>query len=545
MGVDPHADAAGGDDQLDLARAWGEAGFRIFRIDPAFDHMAGELDVLLTQRQLFARRDPDLLFDDVDAGQLFGDRMLDLNPGVHFHEIEIAVGGQQEFDRPGIVVAGGLGRLDRGRAHAFAQFRIQRRRRRLFEQFLVAALNAAIAFPEVDDIAVVVGQDLEFDVARIDDIFFHVKRSVAEGLLRLGPCRMEALNQTRVIVRDAHSAAAAAGRCLDDYRIAQRPRHFDRIGLADDQAFAAGRRRHSGLLHGGARHRLVAQSPHRLGRGADEGDVVLAAGFGEIGVFGQEPVPRVNRVDIADGGHAQYPVDQEVTRIGSGRPDADGLVGFAYRQAVGVGQGIDRHGFDAQLAAGADHAQRDFTAVGDQNFVEKCHRKIPGVGLFDHKKRLAEFDRAAVFHQDVLDDAGFFGLDFIHDFHGFDDAHYRVRRDFVADLDERRRFRRAGAINRSDQRRIDGDALFGRLRRRRHRSRRSGRGRGCGCRRDRSRRRHYGFGTAFDLKDEAFAFEFQLGQFIGRHDFRNRFDFFDFHHDSFKSCGYALKNPLG
>ena len=49
----------------------------------------------------------------------------------------------------------------------------------------MAALQRAIALPEVDDVAVAVGQDLHFDVARLLDVFFEVDAAVLEGVLRL------------------------------------------------------------------------------------------------------------------------------------------------------------------------------------------------------------------------------------------------------------------------------------------------------------------------------------------------------------------------
>ena len=40
----------------------------------------------------------DLLLDDVDAADLFRDRMLDLDARVHFHEVAAAIGRQQKLD---------------------------------------------------------------------------------------------------------------------------------------------------------------------------------------------------------------------------------------------------------------------------------------------------------------------------------------------------------------------------------------------------------------------------------------------------------------
>jgi hypothetical protein len=39
-------------------------------------------------------------------------------------------------------------------------------------------------------------------------------------------------------------------------------------------------------------------------------------------------------------------------------------------QAVAVGRGIHRNGFDAHFAAGTDHAQRNLATVGNQYFFK-------------------------------------------------------------------------------------------------------------------------------------------------------------------------------
>ncbi len=50
-----------------------------------------DLDVLLLIAQRFTISDTDLLLDDIDPGDHLGHRMLDLNPRVHLHEIEVTL----------------------------------------------------------------------------------------------------------------------------------------------------------------------------------------------------------------------------------------------------------------------------------------------------------------------------------------------------------------------------------------------------------------------------------------------------------------------
>ena len=58
--------------------------------------MADDLDLVLRRRQ-FAAAAMDLLQHEVDIGDHLGDRMFNLDTGVHFDEIELAV-LVQEFD---------------------------------------------------------------------------------------------------------------------------------------------------------------------------------------------------------------------------------------------------------------------------------------------------------------------------------------------------------------------------------------------------------------------------------------------------------------
>ena len=98
--------------------------------------------------------------------------MLDLQPRIHFEEIEALVLSGDKLDRAGAVVTDRLRQRDRLLSHFLAGRGIKQRRRRLLDDFLVAALDRAFALAEVDDIAVLVAKHLNFDVARIRDELF-------------------------------------------------------------------------------------------------------------------------------------------------------------------------------------------------------------------------------------------------------------------------------------------------------------------------------------------------------------------------------------
>ncbi len=84
----------------------------------------------------------------------------------------------------------------------------------------MAALQRAIALPKVHDVAVAVGEDLHLDVPRLLDVFLEVDAAVLEGVLGFLLGGLEAGLQADVVAGDAHAAAAAAGRRLDQHGIA-------------------------------------------------------------------------------------------------------------------------------------------------------------------------------------------------------------------------------------------------------------------------------------------------------------------------------------
>ena len=139
----------------------------------------------------------------------------------------------QELERAGVGVLHRLGGVDDEAAHLAADLVGQRRRRRFLDQLLMAALDRALALAEMHDVAVVVAEDLELDVARVLEILLDVDVAVAERGLGLRAARCAAaLGSSPRIAHDAHAAAAAAGHRLDDDRIADFLGDLERLLLA-------------------------------------------------------------------------------------------------------------------------------------------------------------------------------------------------------------------------------------------------------------------------------------------------------------------------
>ncbi len=161
--------------------------------------------------------------------------MLDLQPGVHFKKIEIAVAVDDELDRAGRAIADRARQCHGLRSHRGARLGIDERARRLLDDLLVAALDRAFALAEMHDVAVRVAEHLDLDVARLLDVFLDKDPVVAKARFRLVLRAAEPLAQFGIVMRDAHALAAAAGRGLDHDRIADLPRDRDRmLGVRND-----------------------------------------------------------------------------------------------------------------------------------------------------------------------------------------------------------------------------------------------------------------------------------------------------------------------
>ena len=87
--------------------------------------------LLVTQTERgerFTRGETKLGLDQVDTGDLFGDRMLNLNPRITFNEKILAgLGRDQELDRAGIHIRGSLDQSNRSAEHPLSQRRVQPR----------------------------------------------------------------------------------------------------------------------------------------------------------------------------------------------------------------------------------------------------------------------------------------------------------------------------------------------------------------------------------------------------------------------------------
>src|SRR4029077_6003061 len=128
----------------------------------------------------------------------------------------------QKLHRPGAAVAELLQRGGGETGQPVARGAIQRRRWAFFEDLLMRALQRAVALAEMDDIAPSVAEELHLDMARPVEIALEIDGVVAERGLRLGLRERQHMAQLVGVARQLHAAPAAAGRGLQQYRVADR-----------------------------------------------------------------------------------------------------------------------------------------------------------------------------------------------------------------------------------------------------------------------------------------------------------------------------------
>ena len=304
----------------------GEIPSRILGVDAGLEGVAGERDGGLGDRQRFAGGHAQLPFHQVEPGDHFGDRVLDLQPGVHFQEEETVVRRRRippflrRHSRPRFAAATAADPIWSRCAGR------QSGRRGFLEHLLVAALRRTVALEQMHGVAVGVGEDLDLDMARPLQIALDQHAVVAErgcGLLPGGPkCGGEIAGGGH----DPHAAPAAAGNRLDDDREA------DAGGLVGKEvglltlAVVTRQQRHGGFFHQRLGRGFRSHGAHRRGRRTDEDDPGVGAGLGEGGVLRQEAVSGMDRLGTGGAGGFDDPRDVQVAFARRGRPDRIGPV---------------------------------------------------------------------------------------------------------------------------------------------------------------------------------------------------------------------------
>jgi len=317
-----------------------------------------------------AHRNVELHADQVRAGYFFGDGVLDLDAGVHFEEVEFAVAVEQEFDGAGVRVMHGAREANGGFAHAVAQFLADAKGRRFFDDLLVAALDGAVAFTEMQNVAMCIAENLHFDVTDVVERLFQGHAIGGEGGERLAAGGGKGFGEIRFRNDAALAAPAATERGLDEDGPADLLGFGEKFGIGLVVAVVAGDDgdvcRHRNLF----RFALVAHRADGVGRGTNPDEAGVDHALREVGVLGQEAVARVYGFRTCHFGGGDDAVGVQIRLLCRRWADVDGDVGIVSRAGAFVRIGIDGDGAQVQGLRFAHDAFGDFAAVGDEDGFE-------------------------------------------------------------------------------------------------------------------------------------------------------------------------------
>ena len=234
----------------------------------------------------------------------------------------------------------------------------------------MAALDGAFALAQIEHVAVLVADHLDFDVARLGDEFLDEEAVVAEAGARFVLRGLDRLGQVLLFEDDAQAFAAAACRGLHHHRIADVLGDGARMRFIFDLAHEARHGRDLGRDRQLLGFDLVAHGGDGFGVRPDEDDADLGQRFRKGFALGEKAVAGMHRLGarVAAGLHDLVDLQDRTAPTAAG-PDAPPRPPSPHA-ARRIGVGIDGDGLDAHLARRLDDAAGDFAAIGDQNFLE-------------------------------------------------------------------------------------------------------------------------------------------------------------------------------
>ena len=276
-----------------------KAALGIFGVKTRFHRMAADHHILLCHGQGFACGNAQLQRHQIKARNGLGHRMLDLQPRIHFHEIK-AVSPQtlgpihDEFDGARPHIAHSPRGLDRSPPHCLTHVIYHARCGSLLDDFLMAALQGTIALKQMQHMAVLIGKNLHLDMARGGDIALDQNPRIPKRGLPLPLGRSQSGSEILPPLHFTHALAAAARHRFDQHGIA------DALGLALQKirllprTVITGHDRHTGFFHQSLGCIFQAHGPNGCGGWAYKNQTRLGHRIGEISIFRQKSVARMN-----------------------------------------------------------------------------------------------------------------------------------------------------------------------------------------------------------------------------------------------------------
>src|SRR5260370_4654367 len=206
----------------------------------------------------------------------------------------------------------------------------------------------------MNQVAVMIAQDLNLNMARPTDVLLEEESSTGKGALSFAPSGSECFFELRRAADNANARPAASSRGLNKDRkaelreIALRCRGYHgNVSLSGDlTGFGLG-----------------AHRADHARRRSNEGNAGFLAGSGKIRILSQEAVARMDRVNAAALGRGNDRPNIKVGIACRRWSDRNCHVRLADVEGVAVEARIDRRDFHATPSAAPHHPPAHFAAV--------------------------------------------------------------------------------------------------------------------------------------------------------------------------------------
>ncbi len=237
----------------------------------------------------------------------------------------------------------------------------------------MAALNRAFTLPQIHGIAELIGQQLDFDVARVFEEFLNEHAAVTEAGGGFGGSERHAFDELLLVARHAHALAPAPGGGFDHHRVANFLGELLCFRFRLDRFQTARHNVYTGFLGDDLRLNFIAHRLDGCGGRADQYDATLFQRCRKFGILRQEAIAGMHRIGtgLIDGG--EDIINLQVAMRRGRRADINGLIGFLHMQRVGIRLRVHRDRTDAHLAARAHDTHSNLTTIRNQYFLEHGH----------------------------------------------------------------------------------------------------------------------------------------------------------------------------
>ena len=142
---------------------------------------------------------------------------------------------------------------------------VERNSWRHFDNFLMAALNRAVALIEMEDVPVMISKDLNLDVLGPPDKALEKNRIISKRCRCLLPCFCDLCFKFAFDSNDPHPTPPSAKRCLNNQRKSNLGGYSPGHCWVCHRLFGSGDYRHAGLLGEAPRSRLIAEQFQKIG----------------------------------------------------------------------------------------------------------------------------------------------------------------------------------------------------------------------------------------------------------------------------------------